>query len=63
MNKIHVIHMIICFIYSKKIESGILVSGMSIVWEETNGCAKQYMCDVTKYHDWFIILIWYYNLS
>ena len=42
MKKIHVIHMLICFIYSKKVESVILVSGMSIVWEDTDGCANQY---------------------
>ena len=34
----------------KKIfESGILVSGMSTVWEETDGCAKQYMCALNIY--------------
>ena len=42
MNKMHVIHMLICFIYSKIFESGILVSAMSTVLEDTNGCAKQY---------------------
>ena len=38
----HVIHMLICFIYLKMFESGILVSGMSTVCEDTDGCAKQY---------------------
>ena len=33
----------------KKIDSVILVSGMSKVWEDTNRCAKQYMCDLAIY--------------
>ena len=33
----------------KKIESGILVSGMSIVWEDTYVCSKQYMCALAIY--------------
>ena len=31
------------------LESGILVSGMSPVWEDTDGCAKQYRCALSKY--------------
>ena len=42
MNKMRVIHILICFIYLKTFESGILVSSMSTVWEDTDGCAKQY---------------------
>ena len=38
----HVIHMLMCFIYLKISESGILVSGMSTVWEDTDVCTKQY---------------------
>ena len=30
-------------------ESGLLVSGMSKVWEDTNFCAKQYRCDYAIY--------------
>ena len=47
INKIHVINRLICFIYF--FESGILVSGMSTVWEDTDGCAKQYRCDFATY--------------
>ena len=39
--------MLICFIYF--FESGILVSGMSTVWEDTDGCAKQCMCALDIY--------------
>ena len=49
MNKMLVIHMIICFIYSKIFESGILVSGIPKVWEDTDGCANQYRCDLGTY--------------
>ena len=49
MNKMHVIQTLICFVYLKKKESGLLVSGMSIVWEDTNGCAKQYRCALDIY--------------
>ena len=45
----HVIHMLICLIYSIFLESRIFVSGMSKVWEETNGYAKQYMCAFAIY--------------
>ena len=31
------------------LESVILVSGMSTVWEDTNGYAKQYRCALTIY--------------
>ena len=41
MNKMYVIHMLIWFIYFKKIESEILVTGMSKFWEDTGGCAKE----------------------
>ena len=44
MNNMDVIHMLICFIYYKFFESVILVSGMSTVWEDTDGCAKIYIC-------------------
>ena len=33
----------------KFFESGILVSGMSWVWEDTNGFTKQYRCDLSIY--------------
>ena len=33
----------------KLFESGLLLSGMSIVWEYTNGCAKHYMCSLAIY--------------
>ena len=49
MNNMYVIHMLIWFIYFKKIESVILVTGGSKVWEDTNGCAKQYMCALDVY--------------
>ena len=42
MNNIHVIHMLIWFIYKNKLESGRLVSDMSKVWEDTGGCVNQY---------------------
>ena len=42
-NKMHMIHMLIWFIYlKKKLESGILVSGMSTVWEDIDGGTNQY---------------------
>ena len=31
------------------LESGRLVSNMSILWEDTAGCIKQYMCDLAIY--------------
>ena len=49
MNKIHFIHILICFIYLKIIESGIFMSGMPTVCEDTDGCAKQYMCALGIY--------------
>ena len=49
MRKIHIIHMLICFIYFKNFESGILVSGNSTVWEDTYGCDKQYRCSLVCY--------------
>ena len=45
MNKMHVIHMLICFI----LDSVILVFGMSTVWEDTDGCAKHYRCVLAIY--------------
>ena len=49
MNKMHVIHMLICFIYDKKIESLILVSGTSKLCEDTDGRDKKYWCDLDIY--------------
>ena len=49
MNKMHLIHMLICFIYQKCFESGILVSSMSKLCEDTDGCANQYRCDLAIY--------------
>ena len=49
MNKMHVIHMLICFIYLKLFESVILVSGMSTVWGDTGGCDKKYRCVLDIY--------------
>ena len=49
MNKIHGIHMLVCFIYLKIFEAGILVSGMWTVWEYNNGCVNQYMCALDIY--------------
>ena len=37
------------FHIKKRFESGILVSGMSTIWEDKEGCAKQYMCALDKY--------------
>ena len=34
---------------NKFFDSEILVCGMSIVWEDTNGCAKQYICELWLY--------------
>ena len=39
----HMFHLI------KNFESGILVTGMSTVLEETDGCAKQYRCALAVY--------------
>ena len=36
-------------LFEKKVESGRLVSGMSTVWEDTDGCAKKYRCALTIY--------------
>ena len=33
----------------KPLESGILVSGISKVWEYTDGCANKYMCALAVY--------------
>ena len=49
MNNIHVIHMLICFIYLKLFESGILVPGISNVWEDTGGCDMQFRCYLSIY--------------
>ena len=40
----HLIHVLLLFIYSK--ELGILVSGMSTLWEDTDGCTEEYRCDL-----------------
>ena len=44
MNQMHVIHTLLYFIYLKIFYLGILVYDVSTVWEDTNGCAKQYRC-------------------
>ena len=49
MNNMHVIHMLICLIYIKIFESGIFMSGMSMVWEDTDGCANKYRCTFAVY--------------
>ena len=49
LKNMHVIHMLICFIYLKIFELVILVSGMSTVWEDTDGCANQYRCTLDIY--------------
>ena len=36
-------------------DSGILVCGMSTVWEDTDSCDKQYMCALAIY--WMILLL------
>ena len=36
-------------LFKKMIELGLLVSGISKVWEDTNGCANQYMCALSIY--------------
>ena len=36
-------------LFEKKLESGRLVSGMSTVWEDTDGCANKYRCALTIY--------------
>ena len=48
MTKMHVIHMLVCFIYLK-IESGVLVPSMSTVWEDIVGCAEKYMYALAIY--------------
>ena len=40
----HIIHL-----FKKNIESGLLVSGMSKVWDDTNWRAKKYRCSLTIY--------------
>ena len=46
MNKMHLIHMLIYFIYLIIYDSGMSVCGMWTVWEDIDGCAKQYSCDL-----------------
>ena len=36
-------------LFNKIFESGILVSGMSTVWEDTDGCVKNYRCNLDIY--------------
>ena len=40
----HIVHLLKTFL-----ESGRLVSGISTVWEDTDGCVQQYMCDLSIY--------------
>ena len=50
IKNMHVIHMLVCFIYLKYIFlSGIVVSGLSTVWKDTNGSDKQYWCALDIY--------------
>ena len=42
----HAIHMLICFIYSKTFESGLLMSSISTVQEDTGGCVNKYRYDL-----------------
>ena len=39
----HLVHLLLF------LESGIFVSGMSTVWEDTDGCSKEYMCALAIY--------------
>ena len=39
----HMVHLLLF------LESGIFVSGMSTVWEDTDGCSKEYMCALAIY--------------
>ena len=48
INNMHVIHILIWFKYFF-IESEKLVSGISKLWEETDGCANKYGCALTIY--------------
>ena len=64
MNNMHVIYILICFIYYYYLKLGIIVSGVSTVREDTNGCAKAiYVCFGYIFNDCVIIFIWYYNGS
>ena len=51
-------------LFKKMIELGLLVSGISTVWEDTNGCANQYMCALSIYimtvlsYLWLIPVFW-----
>ena len=49
MNKMHVIHMFICFIYRFFFELVIRVYCMSSVWEDTNGYANKDRCELDIY--------------
>ena len=49
MKNKHVIHIHICLFIEKQIESLILVYGISTVWEDTNGCAIKYGCNLAIY--------------
>ena len=54
-------HMVHIYIY---LESGILLSGMSTVWEDNDSCANKYMCYFFYiFNGCIIIFIWYYNGS
>ena len=49
INKVHVIQMLIYFVYLKLFESGILVSGITTLSEDIDGCANQYIYDLAIY--------------
>ena len=54
------IHMISWFIDWKTIELGLLVSGMSTVWEETDGFTNQYRRDLAIYI--MTVLLYFYGV-
>ena len=64
MNKIHVIPTLISFHILKYIfESGILVSSVSTVWKDINGCGNKYRCPldiylITELSSLYIIIIY-----
>ena len=43
-SRVHMVHILKIFL-----ESGKIVSGMSKVWEDTDGCENQHMCDLVIY--------------
>ena len=48
MKNMHVIH-IFHYSFFLNVELGVLVSGMSIIWEDNDGCEKPYMCSLDIY--------------